>query len=113
MKFSFVTPVLAALTAVVFSTGALAAADVDAAKATAKQNNCMKCHGVDKDKDGPSFKKTAGKYKGKADAESKLFTHLTTAPKVKLADGSEEEHKKIKATEAETKNLIQYILEQQ
>lgn len=113
MKHPLVTTLLAALTATAFSTGALAGADVDGAKQTAKQNNCMKCHGLDKDKDGPSFKKTAGKYKGKADAESKLLTHLTTAPKVKLADGSEEEHKKIKATEAETKNLIQYILEQQ
>ena len=113
MKHSFVTTLLAALTATAFSTGALAGADVDAAKQTAKQNNCMKCHGLDKDKDGPSFKKTAAKYKGKADAEAKLVTHLTTAPKVKLADGSEEEHKKIKATEAETKNLVQYILEQQ
>ncbi len=75
-----------------------------------KQNNCLKCHGIEKDKDGPSYKKTAEKYKGKADAESKLMTHLTTGPKVKLADGSEEEHKKIKATEAETKNLVQYIL---
>jgi cytochrome c len=112
MNKKFVSAFVAALFAGALSTGALAAADVDAAKAAAKQNNCMKCHGLDKDKDGPSFKKTAAKYKGKADAESKLFTHLTTAPKVKLSDGTEEEHKKIKATEAETKNLIQYILEQ-
>ncbi len=114
MKNSFVTTVTVSLFAAAFSTGALAAADVDAAKATAKQNNCLKCHGIDKDKDGPSFKKTAGKYKGKADAEAKLFTHLTTGPKVKLADGSEEEHKKIKAKDdAEIKNLIQFILAQE
>lgn len=109
MKFSIVTSLLAALSLAAFSAG-VAAADVDAAKATMKQNNCLKCHGIEKDKDGPSYKKVADKYKGKADAESKLFTHLTTGPKVKLADGSEEEHKKIKATEAETKNLVQYIL---
>jgi cytochrome c len=109
MKPSFVTTLFAALAAAAVSTGAWAA-DEAAAKATMKQNNCLKCHGIDKEKDGPSYKRTAEKYKGKADAESKLMTHLTTGPKVKLADGSEEEHKKIKATEAETKNLVQYII---
>lgn len=112
MSKKFLTTVLASLTVAAFSTAAVAAADVDAAKATAKANNCMKCHGLEKDKDGPSFKKTAAKYKGKADAEANLVKHLTTGPKVKLADGSEEEHKKIKATDAETKNLVQYILAQ-
>ncbi len=89
------------------------AADVDAAKAMMKQNNCLKCHGMDKDKDGPAFKKIAAKYKGKADAEAKLATHLTTAPKVKLPDGSEEEHKKVSDKDmGAVKNLVQYILEQ-
>src|SRR5438045_1474972 len=39
------------------------ATDAAAAEALARQQNCLKCHGVDKDKDGPSFKKTAAKYK--------------------------------------------------
>lgn len=86
------------------------AVDEDAAQALAKQNKCTKCHSVDKKKDGPSFKETAAKYKGKADAEAKLFTHLTTGPKVKV-DGKEEEHTNIKsANDAEIKNLIAYIL---
>lgn len=112
MSKKFLSTLVASLTVAAFSTAALAAANVDQAKDTAKANNCMKCHGLEKDKDGPSFKKTAAKYKGKADAEASLVKHLTTSPKVKLADGTEEEHKKIKATDAETKNLIQYILEQ-
>jgi cytochrome c len=89
-----------------------ASVDAAAAQALAQKNNCTKCHAVDKKKDGPSFKETAAKYKGKADAEAKLFTHLTTGPKVKTADGTEEEHKKIKASEAETKNLVSWILSQ-
>ena len=88
------------------------AADVDvaAAEALAKKSNCTKCHAVDKKKEGPSFKETAAKYKGKADAEAKLVTQLTTGPKVKV-DGVEEEHAIVKTKDpAEIKNLIQYIL---
>ena len=84
--------------------------DDAAAQALLKSNDCGKCHAVDKKKDGPSFKETAGKLKGKADAEDKLYTHLTTAPKVKI-DGKEEEHKKIKAkNDAEIRNLVRWIL---
>ena len=86
------------------------AVDEDAAQALSKKSNCTKCHSVDKKKDGPSFKETAAKYKGKADAEQKLFTHLTTNPKVKV-DGKEEEHPGVKTKdEADIKNLVAYIL---
>jgi len=95
---------------------ALAAVDADAAQALARQNNCLKCHGIDKDKDGPSFKKTANKYKGKADAEAKLIAHITTGEKAKFPDGHEEEHKIVKTSPpkdaAQIKNLIQWILAQ-
>jgi cytochrome c len=86
------------------------AVDAVAAETLARQQNCLKCHGVDKKKDGPSFKETAAKYKGKGDAEQRLVTHITSGEKAKFADGHEEEHKVIKATEAETKNLVQWIL---
>jgi cytochrome c len=86
------------------------AVDVAAAEALVLANKCNKCHSVDKQKDGPSFKKTAAKYKGKADAEAKLLTHLTTAPMIEI-DGVKEEHTKIKAKDdAAVKNLAQYIL---
>ena len=86
------------------------AVDVAAAEALIQESKCSKCHSVDKQKDGPSFKKTAAKYKGKADAEAKLFTHLTTAPMVKI-DGVEEEHTKVKSKdEAAVRNLARYIL---
>lgn len=115
-KNRFLASLIVAAGALAFAGGAHAA-DAEAAKALAKQNNCMKCHGIDKDKDGPSFKKSAAKFKGKADAESKLLTHLTTGPKIKLEDGTEDTHKVVKTDppkdEAQIKNLIHWILEQQ
>lgn len=85
------------------------AVDADAAQALIKKNDCGKCHAVDKKKDGPSYKETATKLKGKAGAEDEVFKHLTTSPKVKI-DGKEEEHKAVKGTEAETRNLVRWIL---
>jgi cytochrome c len=84
--------------------------DVSAAEALAKKSGCTKCHSVSAKKEGPSFKETAAKYKGKPDAEKTLYTHLTTNPKVKV-DGKEELHDSPKTkNEAEIRNLVQYIL---
>jgi cytochrome c len=96
------------------STVALAAqaqaVDVAAAEALAKKSNCTKCHSVDKKKDGPPYKETAAKYKGKADAEAKLIKHVTTGPKIKI-DGVEEEHQIVKSKDdAEILNLVRYVL---
>ena len=105
---------LAALIAAAFAIplSAAAAADADAAEALLKKNNCSKCHSVDKAKKGPSFKKVAEKYKGKADGEEKIIKNITTAPKVKLDDGTEEEHKVIDTKDPKAlKNLAQWILE--
>jgi cytochrome c len=89
-----------------------AAVDADAAQAQLKSNGCTKCHSVDKKKDGPSFKETAKKYKGKADAEDKLTKHLTTNPMIEI-DGKKEEHKSLKTKDAaEIKNVVQWILAQ-
>jgi cytochrome c len=87
------------------------ALDADAAHALARQNNCFKCHSAEKDKDGPSFKKTAAKLKGKPDAQDRVIKHLTTGEKAKFPDGHEEEHKIVKAKDpAEVKNLADWIL---
>lgn len=86
------------------------ALDADAAQALVRKSNCLKCHAVDKKKDGPSFKATAAKYAGKPDGEQKIFVHLTTHPKVKI-DGQEEEHTSLKTVnEAEVRNVAQWIL---
>ncbi len=87
--------------------------DADAAQALAKKNDCFKCHAIDKTKKGPSYKKVAAKYKGKADGEEKLIKNFTTGPKVKLEDGTEEEHKVIDTKDMKAmKNLAQWILAQ-
>jgi cytochrome c len=87
--------------------------DEDAAKALFKKNDCTKCHAPAKSKKGPSLKKIAEENKGKADAEAKMLKHMTTSPKVKLEDGTEEEHKIIDTKDkAEMKNLVQWILAQ-
>jgi cytochrome c len=91
----------------------LLAADEAAAKALAKKNDCTKCHATDKEKKGPSYKKVAAKYAGKTDGEEKITKSITTGPKVKLSDGTEEDHKIINTKDPkEIKNLIQWILAQ-
>jgi cytochrome c len=92
--------------------GTAAAAEVDtaAAEALAKKSGCLKCHSITQKKDGPAYKSVAEKYKGKPDAEQKLYTHLTTHPKVKV-DGKEEEHDSLKTkNDAEIRNVIRWIL---
>jgi cytochrome c len=109
------TPLLAAsLMAFLLSGSAVAAVDEDGAKALAKKNDCFKCHAIDKTKKGPSLKKIAAKYKGKeAEGMEKMNKNVTTGPKVKLEDGSEEDHKIIEVKDpAELKNLLQWILAQ-
>lgn len=87
-----------------------AAQDVGAAEALLKKSGCTKCHSVAAKKEGPSFKETAAKYKGQADAEKALYGHLTSNPKIKV-DGKEELHDSLKTkNDAEIKNVIQYIL---
>jgi cytochrome c len=105
--------ILIAAVATSFSTAALAA-DVEAAKGLAEQNNCLQCHGIKKEKDGPSFLKTAEKFRGKANAEDEIIKHLNSGKEIKLADGTKEKHKIIKTIPpndtAQVKNLVQYIL---
>jgi cytochrome c len=96
------------------SSAAVAAVDADAANALAKKNDCFKCHAVDKTKKGPSYKKIAAKYKGKeAEGQQSILKNITTGPKVKLEDGSEEDHRIIDTKDQnEINNLIQWILAQ-
>jgi cytochrome c len=86
--------------------------DADAAQALMKKSNCFKCHSLTREKDAPPYKKIAAKYKGKPDAEQKLYTHLTTHPEVEV-DGKKEKHGSLKTTDdAEIKNVVKFILSQ-
>jgi cytochrome c len=102
-----------ALGAIVTSLSLTANAAVDdaAAHSLAKKNDCFKCHAIDKTKKGPSYKKIAAKYKDKPEGEEKVIKNITEGKKVKLEDGTEEDHKIIETKDPkELSNLAQWIL---
>jgi cytochrome c len=68
--------------------------------ALAKSSGCLNCHSVDAKKMGPSFKDTAAKYKGKADAEATLTAKITAA----------KDHPKVKAEPADVTKLVKWVL---
>ena len=77
-----------------------------------KKSGCANCHSLDKKKVGPSYKEISQKYKGTEGADAKLFTHLTTHPKV-MVDGKEESHASLKTTnDDDVKSVVQWILSQ-
>ncbi len=76
----------------------------------ARKNDCFKCHAVEREKDGPSWVSVAEKYREKAGAREKLYTHLTTAPIIDLK-GDPEKHKQLKDLEPGQINaLVDWIL---
>lgn len=108
-RISLVAPLVTAVCLVPVPS-AFGAVDEEAALALAKKSDCFKCHSVDTKKDGPAYKDVAKKYRDKPDAEQKLYTHVTTAPKVKI-DGEEEDHQIVKTKKApEIYNLLRWIL---
>lgn len=107
------TLLIGLLTCIAFLTAprAVRAADEAVARDLAQSSGCFKCHGVDKKKDGPALRDVAAKYKGAADAETKLIYHVTSGEMVKFDDGHEEHHKKVKTNNpSETRNLVDWIL---
>ncbi len=90
-----------------------AAVDATAAQDLMESNKCFRCHSIEKTKTGPSLKSVAAKYKGKAEGEDNIIKTITTGRKVKLSDGTEEDHKIIKPQDpAKLKNLAQWVLAQ-
>jgi cytochrome c len=95
------------------TTPAAHAVDAAAAEKLARQEGCLRCHGIDRAKDGPSYKELAAKLKSKPDAEAKVIKHLSGGVRVKFEDGHEEDHKVPKTKDPEQiKNLVQWILSQ-
>jgi cytochrome c len=111
MKIKAIAALLGISGALLLSPLACAAADANAAQALAKKEGCLKCHAIDKKKEGTALKEISAKYKGKADAQAKIRHQITAGEKVKLEDGTEEDHKIVKTKdEADLKNLIAWIL---
>jgi cytochrome c len=87
--------------AAVMAVGVAAAGTANASEALAKSSGCLTCHALDATKKvGPGFKDVAAKQKGKADAEAALVAKV----------GGAKGHPKVKASEAEVKTLVQWIL---
>jgi cytochrome c len=110
-----IASMLFVFSATMFMSTQASAFDEDAAKDLAKENDCFKCHAVNKTKKASSYQKIAAKYKGKpvAEIEAKLMKHLTSGEKVKMEDGTEEDHKIIDTKDLEEqKNLVDWILAQ-
>jgi cytochrome c len=81
-----------------------------AALSLAQKSNCTKCHSLKRSKTGPSFQEIAENFRGDADAEQKLYTHVTTARLVEI-DGKEEPHEVVYSKNmAEIMNLVKWIL---
>lgn len=94
-------------------TQSFAQVDEAAVKAMLKRNDCFKCHALDKTKKGPSYKKIAEKLKAKprAEADKIVIDNVTKGNKVKLEDGSEEEHRIIDTKDPKDfKALTDWIL---
>ena len=87
-------PVLLAVIALALPVGAQAQ---DAGAAAVKKLGCLKCHSVSADKDGPSFKKSAAKYKGE---QGKLEAFLKAG---------KDKHMVVKS-DGDLKNIAAYIL---
>jgi len=87
------------------------ALDAAAAERLVNDNKCVKCHAVDRKKDGPAYRDVAAKFHGEAEAEAKVLHHITAGEMVKFPDGHQERHKKIKVDDPEeAKNVARWIL---
>jgi cytochrome c len=70
------------------------------------KEKCNKCHTEKTTKKGPSYASIAEKYKGNAAAPDKLFNELKNGGKI----GDEEDHKKVVASDADIKAVVQIVL---
>jgi len=89
------------LISAILAAGVLTLGTAQASPELSKSAGCVKCHDIDKKKKGPSFKDSAAKYKGKADAEAVIFKTITD-PKG--------DHPEMKASPEDTKSMIKWIL---
>ena len=84
------------------------AAQAQQAEAALKKHGCLKCHSVSADKDCPSYKSVAAKYKGNKDAAAKLEGELKKGSM--KVDGKDVKHAAFKGSDADLKSVVTYIL---
>lgn len=76
----------------------------------AQQKNCMACHAVDKKVVGPAYKEVAAKYAGQKDAVDKLAQKITKGGSGVW--GAVPMPANPQVTDAEAKQLVQWVLQQ-
>ncbi len=111
------TLLAAAMSACAPVTATLAASEPEcnpvAAKALVKKDHCTTCHGLNKQKAGPSYSALATKYHGNPNAEADLYAHLTTGDAATMSDGHTEYHKCIANEKPEKiRNMVRWVLSQ-
>ena len=74
----------------------------DSADDIIAKNKCGSCHTATTTKKGPAWSEVAKKYKGDAGAEAKLVEMLKT--------GGPDDHKKVAASDADLKAVVQKVL---
>jgi len=89
---------------------ALAAAPAFANLQLAQQKNCMACHSVDKKVVGPAYKEVAAKYAGQKDAVDKLTQKVLKGGSGVW--GAVPMPANPQVSEAEAKQLVQWVLQQ-
>lgn len=87
--------------------------DAVAARSMAMKDHCLRCHGVARKKEGPSYAAIAAEYRNKPDAEGRLYKHLTSGEGPTSADPHKDTHKIVHSqSPAEIRNLVRWILAQ-
>ena len=87
--------------------------DAVAARSMAMKDHCLRCHGVARQKEGPSYAAIAAEYRNKPDAEGQLYKHLTSGEGPTSADPHKDTHKIVHSqSPAEIRNLVRWILAQ-
>lgn len=98
---------LAAATALVFASSALAA-DAKAAEALAKNSGCFACHSADKKLVGPAYKDVAAKYRNDKNAEANLVKKVKAGGKGVWGDVPMPPNAHVK--DADIKTIVHWIL---
>jgi cytochrome c len=89
-----------------------AVVDVKAAERLLKKSKCTNCHSVTRDKEGPSYRSIADKYRDNPEAEARLFEHMTSSREICI-DGHDESHEPLRSDDLdEVTNLSRWVLSQ-
>jgi cytochrome c len=97
---------LTTLAAALATAALCSSAFAGAAEDIIAKEKCSKCHTATTTKKGPSWASVAVKYKDKPEARTKLFTQLKNGGKV----GDEDDHKKVEASDADIKAIVEIVL---